>query len=143
MEEQMKIKTIVLIALSALAYVAAPAYAGGKDVRPVIVKITPEGMVEGTGSMGSSRNSLDSNQSIGCGLSASTSLTGVRGFCSARSSGGDVASCNVTSPQLIEVIKAITDDSLISFQHPVPTSGQPTCTLISISSSSLHEPKKP
>jgi len=139
----MKINAILLASLAALVCVSAPVYAGGKDVRLVVVKITPDGMVEGTGSMGSSRNSLDSNQNIGCGLSASTSLAGVRGFCSARDSGGAVASCNVTSPQLIEVIKAITDDSLISFQHPVPTSGQPTCTLITISSSSLYEPKKP
>jgi hypothetical protein len=124
--------------------VSAPAFAGDKQTWPVRVNISADGKtVEGTGSIGDARNSLDSNQSIGCGLYASTLVAGVKGYCNARSAGGQVASCNVTSPQLIEVIKAISSDSLISFQHPVPTSGQPTCTTITISTSSLYQPKKP
>ncbi len=138
----MKINAILFASLSALACVSAPAFAGDKQTWPVTVKIVGDGnTIEGTGSIGNARNSLDSNQSIGCGLYASTLVSGVKGFCNARTSGGQVASCTVTSPQLLEVIKAITSDSLISFQHPVPTSGQPTCTLISVSTSSLYEPK--
>lgn len=140
----MKINAILLASLSALACVSAPAFAGDKQTWPVRVQPTLDGKsIEGSGSIGNARNSLDGNQLIGCGLYASTLVAGVRGYCNAQSAGGQVASCNVTSPQLIEVIKAITSDSVISFQHPVPTSGQPTCTTLTVATSSLYEPKRP
>jgi hypothetical protein len=140
----MKINAILLASLSALACVSAPASAGDKQTWSVRVETTFDGKyIEGSGSIGDARNSLDGNQAITCGLSASTLVAGVKGYCYARSAGGQVAACHVTSPQLLEVIKAITSDSLISFLYPAGTSGQPTCTALSINTSSLYAPKRP
>ncbi len=139
----MKINAILLASLSALACVSAPAFAGEKHTRFVTVgPLFNSDIIEANGSIGDARNSLDSNQSIGCMIYASASVPGVKGYCYANS-GDKVAACNVTSPQLIEVIKAISSDSLISFQHPPATSSQPTCIRIAIYTSSLYAPKKP
>jgi hypothetical protein len=142
MEMGMKRNAIALLALCAFAGFSASALAGEKVRSDVNVSITST-LVSSNGAIGSARNSLDNTQRIGCQLRANSVSTALSGSCDATDAFGNRAFCITSAPQLIEVIKAIGTDSYISFTYVPSATGNPTCTSVSISNSSIYEAKKP
>lgn len=140
----MNINTLLLASLCALSCMSAPALAGQKLKSDVIVTRDATGG-SARGSIGTARNSVDSNQRIGCQIQATSSTPGIIGLCDAASAaGGDLVFCTTTSPQLIEMIKAVGTDSYIAFSFGPPIPGQnPVCTSINVYNTSLYEAKKP
>lgn len=142
METGMKTNAFALLALCAFAGFSASAVAGEKVRSDVQVAINST-LVSANGAIGSGRNSLDNSQRIGCQLRAVASSATLSGSCDATDAFGNRAFCITSSPQLIEAIQAVGTDSYISFTYVPSATTNPSCSSISISNSSIYEPKKP
>lgn len=135
-------RLIASLALCALAGFSSSAIAGQKLRSDVMITSNFQ-LVSVQGAIGTARNSLDNYQRIGCVVKANTVSSTVSGSCDATNAAGVRAFCITDAPQLVEVIKSIAADSYISFSYVPSATGNPTCSQINISTSSVYEPKTP
>lgn len=85
------------------------------------------------GSLGSARNSADTNQQIGCWSYSSGS-----GYCYGKDSAGTTASCSTSDAAMLTSIESIKGDSYIRVNY---SSG--ACTNVFVSNFSSFAPKAP
>ena len=90
-----------------------------------------------TGAIGSARNSLDSVQYIGCGVTSSVGSPR-SGICIARDQNGNMASCWSEDPGVLEALTSLSTDSYVEFHWDDLGS----CTTIHLAVLSHLEPKK-
>ncbi|MFY0527049.1 hypothetical protein ACN28I_29215 [Archangium gephyra] len=128
-------KRTTVAALLFIAAAAPAAWAGTQEVANVVV-LTSMRLAEG--SLGSARNSPDSQQMLGCRIVVN-SYGAPTGYCAARNASGVSGNCTTTDPEHIAQIRSISDDSFIAFSWN--TSG--TCTSFHISNFSTFAPKAP
>ncbi len=133
-----KLHAVVGVAV-ALSLAGTAAWAGAKTVVPVT--ISPSASTTWvSGTIGSARNSANTNETIGCALYAYSNVSAPSSIqCYARNAAGTYISCTSTAPALVNAMSAITSDSYITFV--VDTSG--SCTHVYINNSSYFEPKAP
>jgi hypothetical protein len=104
------------------------AFAGEKDINPVVVTVTATGGYA-YGSLGSARNSSDGTEDIGC------TFTPGSASCTATNSSGLTRSC--TAPGL--GLAGLSDDAYIYFSW---SNGSTNCTDFIMLNWSANEPKK-
>jgi hypothetical protein len=90
------------------------------------------------GSLGTARNSPDSNQSIGCGVSYDSVNRKNNVNCSAMDSTGHTAQCATQQAELIQIALGINGDSFLQFNW-----NGDECTNIIVFNSSIYAPKQP
>lgn len=118
-----------LIALLTLSFtLTSNVFAGTKGTYNVYV-----GTTSFYGSLGSARNSADTNQQIGCWSYSSGS-----GFCYGKDSTGAAASCSTSDAAMLTSIKSVKGDSYIRVNY---SSG--ACTNVLVSNFSSFAPKAP
>jgi hypothetical protein len=125
----------VSMALAILVVARTPnvAVAGQKYDYPVAVSTT---YAYAGGSMGTARNSSDTNQGISCTVSGSISNTSVS--CSAVDANGNSAYCYTpNSGQMAQAVAAVSSDSYIFFEWD----SNGACTFVEIEASSSLAPK--
>jgi hypothetical protein len=133
MKKAMKIVAACLGLATAFA-VSATALAGYKSGSEVVMTAT-----YAYGDVGAVRNSTDSNQYIGCGISAYNSGGAASGACYARTSAGVYRSCQVSAstPEQVKVIMGINSDSQIFFMWDA----NGVCTYVGSETRSYSPPK--
>jgi hypothetical protein len=127
-----------LAALTALLAVGAstPAHAGAKYTNTVYINTSSRSV---TGSMGSTRNSSDVTQYIGCALEGFASYTSVYVDCYARDYQGVYVTCESYAPSLVTAVSNMSSDSFIRFDY----NQYGECTLIRTLDMSYTAPKQP
>jgi len=88
------------------------------------------------GSLGSARNSADSNQYIGC------SVTNDYVYCSARNAAGTWVHCDVYSSSMALTARGIGSSGYIQFSW-LGSSTSGDCNSLTLSHNSMYEPKDP
>lgn len=125
-EDSMKKKALYLLAITFMSTsMVTTAVAGAKFNLPVFI-----GSSFFQGSIGSTRNSPDTLQTIGC------SDFGTFAFCSATNASGTFRSCSTSSAAHLATIRGIGDSSFIR----VDQSGG-SCTGIRVEHNSTYAPK--
>lgn len=119
---------ILAVATSALS---ATAYAGYKSSSSIYI-----GSDYAAGSLGTARNSTDTNQQIGCRVITYTSGSSSM-FCYAQNSARVSKSCSTTSPSFISLFSALQGDSWVYFKF----NAYGTCTEFQVTNASEFEPK--
>ncbi|MBN8229481.1 hypothetical protein JYK02_18380 [Corallococcus macrosporus] len=106
-------------------------FAGSKGGFPVTVDTVGRFF---SGSMGTARNSTDSNQNLYCYTNSSG-----YGVCFATDSIGTNASCYTTNANLVSVIRSLNSDSYLQVAYD----NTGACTSIMVGTGSHHDPKQP
>jgi hypothetical protein len=133
-EENLEMKKRYGIVLAIVMAVPVIAMAGSRFKWEVEVH-TDHGWA--AGSMGSARNSRDSNQYIGCQFTGT--LEGHWGICHARDATGTYAACSfVNKDYLARAISAIADSSTLVFAW----NQDGECRDITVNNNSAYEPRK-
>lgn len=123
---------ILAFAAFTLSAGASPAaWAGAESPLGTEVYIYPSGL-RASGIIAMARKSLDSNQKIGCSLSATTTVISLR--CQAQDKDGASVSCTKVSPTPLEqsAVGGLTADSFIAFE----SNSVGTCTYLFVSKAS-------
>jgi len=110
------------------------AQAGFKQSVPVSV-----GTNYGEGSSGTARNSVDTHQSIGCNVQATSGTTTVYATCEATDSCGTHVYCTTTEAPLVSAAQSAKGDSYIHFMFD----GTHKCTEVWVDNDSSYVPKSP
>ncbi|QQQ01645.1 hypothetical protein [Lysobacter enzymogenes] len=127
-----------ILAATMLATLCGAARAGDKVEAPVTLETNAQGQVtRAYGMIASARNSADSQQLIGCYLSASGSL--LRAGCEARNAAGVSTLCFSTHPNIVAAAQAVGPDSYIDFNRDA--SGN--CTALYVANNSVNPVKQP
>lgn len=124
----MKLFFMLIASLTTSFTLTSNVFAGTKSTSNVYV-----GTTSFSGSLGTARNSADTNQQIGC-----WSYTPGTGFCYGKNSTGTSASCTTSDAAMLTAIKSMKGDSYIRVNF---SSG--ACTSVFISNFSSFEPKQP
>jgi hypothetical protein len=112
------------------------AVAGEKTKHEVDINTT---ISYANGSMGSVRNSRDSNQFIGCYISIYNSGGTSMGACFARNAAGQTAGCSFFyKPEFESILTGMSDSSLIHFNWDESN----RCSRITVQNFSQYEPRK-
>lgn len=119
------------VAMMALCAVAG---AGSKFTSEVYINQTSK---YAQGSLGSARNSADTNQYIGC----STSNDYV--YCSARNAAGLWVHCDTYSSGMAATAKSIDSSSHITFYWTGGSSTSGACSSLNVAHNSGYAPKEP
>jgi hypothetical protein len=127
----MKASWIKLVAACGVLGVVCPASAGHKYTFPVYVNYTYS---FAEGSLGSARNSADSQQEIECNVQS-----GGWGYCYARDASGNFANCYANTEAHFAAIRAINGDSGVFFNWD----SYGYCGTIIVYQGSSREPKQP
>jgi hypothetical protein len=137
-------KIVKLLSSSFLALVASLAIAGQTKMEVVEVVMNGDGSGEASGDMVTARTSKNQYALIGCGIKGfDDSLGPVEqfGFCQADvgedDTGSQSAVCFTENIELLEIIKAIGDNSYIRFDFDAGG----FCTRIDISTQSFYLPR--
>jgi len=128
----MKKSALITLGIAGLL-AATAAWAGYKGTWPVYVDTLNR---TAGGSLGSTRNSTDSSQYIGCYTYAYSSGSEYA-LCIASTSAGAYASCWSSVPQIINVVRSLNGDGYVYFRYD--TGGQ--CTYVEVQNYSTLEPK--
>ena len=128
-EEDMNLMRVMVLGVFLSSGLAA---AGVKVDHGVIIDLRNRSAYA---SMGGARNSSDSTQYLACEISANTG--GVTGFCEAQDAQGLRRTCYTTNQHLLEVIKSISDTSLVAFLWN--EIGE--CTQVNVSHASVYGPR--
>lgn len=133
----MKIHIFGLTAASIIA--ATPvAYAGLKWVDPLYLVVNADGSGSMGGTLGSTRNSVDTVSRFGCYYESFTPAYGSYKYASCYGYDGTKSlSCGTTDPVLTDTISRITGDGYLWVQ--VDNAGN--CTRVQIGSQSFAAPK--
>ncbi|AKF84591.1 hypothetical protein MFUL124B02_01260 [Myxococcus fulvus 124B02] len=124
----------LITAALATALIGTAAWAGEKSAYPVTVYSTSR---EAFGSLGSTRDTADTFQKLGCQVNtSSTGSTSV--YCYAQSASA-VGACLSSSAALVEAVRSIQGDSYLYFSWDA--SGN--CTNINVTHGSQYAPKQP
>jgi hypothetical protein len=126
-------KRSTIAAMLFIAAAAPAAWAGEKGVHNVNVNTTSR---YAEGSLGTTRNSSDTVQLLGCWVNTSSTGT-LSGYCAARNASGVTGNCTTSAPELIAQMRALSGDTYIRFFWD--TSGY--CTSLFSSNFSTFEPK--
>jgi hypothetical protein len=121
--------------LLAAMLVASTAAAGYRWYYPVTISGNNV-----AGSLGSARNSGNSNEYIGCAVYGSS--TRAYAICYAQDAAGTTVSCYadpVLAPSIVTTVGTLNGDGFLSFSWDA--SGN--CTKVNVSSRSYYEPKAP
>lgn len=113
------------------------AYAGLLTSFPVAVDINADGSGAAQGNMASARYSDNDVDQIGCGVRTlfDPSFGALEfGFCQAVDAEGDGAFCFTDSPDLIDTMKVMSDQSYVTFRYDENQS----CTYVGFSSQSQY-----
>lgn len=125
-----------LVLLAALL-TASTAVAGYRWNYPVTIDLASSTV---TGSLGSTRNSANGTEWIGCGVTAQP--TKLYAICYAQDAAGGRASCyadGATSPSMVSTIAALNGDGFVSFSWDA----NGNCTKVLVSARSYWDPKAP
>lgn len=116
--------------------IAGPAFAGKKVSEGVFIDTVNRFAY---GALGSTRNTADTVQWIGCTVTGTSAGTNSYGGCSGANSSNTQFSCSVASNKiaLMEAIRSINGDSRISVEWDA--SGN--CTRIDVANDSRRDPK--
>lgn len=127
-----------MIGIGALigAAIATPALAGKKISEGVFVDTANR---RAYGAVGSTRNTADTVQWIGCTITATSTSANSFGSCAGANSANTQFSCSISSGKiaLMEAVRSIQGDSRLNIEWD--TSGN--CTRIDVSNDSRREPK--
>jgi hypothetical protein len=126
-------KVLAAGALGLLLLSQPAARAGQKSEATVNV-----GGFAASGAQGSARNTTDTQQYIGCTLSAWNS-SAPEGTCYAQNSAGTGLHCYTVKESHLKLIAAMGPDSLINFSADI----NGYCSNLEIKTSSIYPPKKP
>jgi hypothetical protein len=124
----MKLFFMLIVPLTLSFTSISNVFAGTKGTYNVSVSTTAF-----SGSLGSARNSVDTNQQIGC-----WSYSSGNGFCYGKDSTGATASCSTSDAAMLTAIKSVKGDSYIRVNY---SSG--ACTNVFVSNFSSFAPKAP
>jgi hypothetical protein len=122
------------VVIAAVSLVAAPAWAGTREVH--LVDVSLESM-NAMGDLGAARSSPDPSQFIGCSITAVQGQP-ISGMCAARDRRGEIASCQTTDPALLQAISLLHGDSFLQFSWNAAWE----CTAITVYQSSMFQPKR-
>ncbi|WP_438035954.1 hypothetical protein [Sorangium sp. So ce204] len=113
------------------------AWAGFKYTQTASVVVTLDGASgTATGDLGSTRNSADANEYIGCGVRVLPS--GWDMHCQARDAFGDVGTCFSDDERMIQVASSLGTDGYVRF-----TFVNNECTELEVQHTSYQKPKAP
>ena len=132
----MKILTkLVVVAVAVFTSIAFAGFTQPAEVDVDLINLAAHG------DMRTARLDDDNDVYIGCGIRSfddgAGGTTGF-GFCQAEDSEGDVAFCNTDNQELLDVMKATSDFSFITFSW----NEDGVCTRIGFSTQSFYLPKK-
>ncbi|NVJ21308.1 MULTISPECIES: hypothetical protein [Myxococcus] len=121
------------IAISAL--IGTVAWAGAKNTNTVLVNTVAR---TASGSLGDARNTADTQQFIGCGITTYVGSAPTVA-CFAMDTSSNYVGCSSTNADLLATAQSINGDSYITFTWDA-FSG---CTSLSVTNASLGAPKQP
>lgn len=136
----MKIRTFAGICL--LAFFSSLAIAGITQPAPIAVTLNGDGSGAAIGDMVTARYSDNDIEFIGCGIRVYDDGAGGTfqyGFCQASDSAENRAFCTTLRHDMLESMKATSDNSFITFAWNA--AGE--CTQIGFSTQSFYLPEKP
>lgn len=134
-------KTRHIACALALAFVSALAIAGNTQPAPIAVTLNADGSGNAIGDMVTARYSDNEIEFIGCGIRIYDDGAGGSfqwGFCQAADSADTRAFCSTMRNDLLDVMKATSDYSFITFAWNA--AGE--CTHIGFSTQSFYIPEK-
>jgi len=127
----------VVIAFAAFVMMGSEiAVAGMRFPAEVVVFNRGDGSGIAEGSLGSARNSTDTNQYIGCSVATRKNL-GTSVTCIARDSAGNEVLCSSNDADMIATARSLDTDSNLHFD--VDTNG--ACITLIVEKYSYYEPK--
>ncbi|WP_375756288.1 hypothetical protein [Corallococcus exercitus] len=124
-------KSGMMLGLCVAMGLSTASFAGSKGGMSVYVDTVNRHF---NGSMGTARNSADSNQNLYCYISSSG-----YGVCMATDAAGTNASCFTNNAGMVSVINSLNSDSYVQISYD--SAG--TCTSILVGTGSHHDPKQP
>jgi len=116
-----------------MVLLGSAAFAGMRSTAEVYINQTSK---YAQGSLGSARNSADSNQYIGC------SVTNDYIYCSARNAAGTWVHCDAYSASMALSARGIGSSGYLSFSW-LGSSTSGTCNTLTVSHNSAYAPKEP
>ncbi|CAM3560131.1 hypothetical protein G4177_05900 [Corallococcus sp. ZKHCc1 1396] len=125
-------KTRMMLGLCVAMGLSTASFAGTKVSSPVVVNTVARTF---SGSLGSARNSADTQQLLIC----YTLTSGTTAVCQARDASGVSVSCTTTNAALLAQVRSLNSDSYLQATYDV--SGN--CTDIVVGTGSSFEPKVP
>jgi hypothetical protein len=125
-----KHKVLFALAFAAVLATGTTALAGYKAVWPVFINLSSR---YAQGSLGSARNSADSNQFIGCTLQPGFV------YCGAVDANRNSLNCTSSTPSFVALVQSLGDEGALAFT--ADASGN--CTSIIVYTYSYWEPKQP
>lgn len=117
----------------AVVLLGTAALAGSKSTSEVYINQTSK---YAQGSLGSARNSADTNQYIGC------SVTNDYIYCAARNAAGTWVHCDAYSASMALTVRGIGSSGYVSF-YWLGSSTSGTCNSLTVSHFSSYAPKEP
>jgi hypothetical protein len=130
-----KVAVSLAVATSLLALAAGNAWSGYKQVSPVSVNLSYR---YASGSLGSTRNSADTQSYLSCYTYASPTDAGPVGVCVAYNGSVSGSCLFQNKPALASVVQSLSSDSWVYFAWDASNQ----CTMIQVDNGSYSEPKK-
>jgi hypothetical protein len=129
-----RLGAMAAISAASILLTSTSAVAGSKTDFPVFIDDT---RMAASGTLGSTRNTNETNSLLGCEVRSDNSGSGSYGFCSARNAAGLERVCSTSNPELVAAMRSLNSDSFVEFDWD--SNGQ--CTFISVDNSSDTAPK--
>lgn len=128
-------KTLLAVSIGCFGLLFTTAvHAGLSNGTPVVISTSPS--VTASGALGTTRNTADNVQAIGCQID--TTASGTTGLCSATNSAGLSVNCTTSATDFLETIRSLKGDSFLRF---TAASSGGTCTSIRVINNSSYDPK--
>lgn len=124
---------------SSSVLLCASATAGQRTVIPVSIFSTTA-VVTANGSVSTAYNSADTQQMIGCSVSASAGGA-PNAICEAVTAGGLYARCSSSDPAIVQAAAAVGGESVISFHYSATAPSPAPCIDLTVSNYSYSGPK--